>query len=99
MGKLFEEILDDTLVVVTPAKDVIESREAVGLAGFFLFIKLFGFKLVVANDAPVIARCVHWKTRCQGSIDANDHRVLTSAAVPRKMIALHEADHLPKSGV
>jgi len=71
--ELLEEILDDTLVVVAPAQDVVERREAVGLAGLFLVIELFGLEFVIADHAPVIASRIHWEARCQGSVDANNH--------------------------
>src|SRR5260370_40333379 len=87
MGKLLKEILDNALVVVAPAQDVIKCRETVGLAGLLLLVELFGFKLVVADDTPVIACRIHGETRRQRSINANDHRVLTGAAVPGKAIS------------
>ena len=99
MGELLEKILDNALVVVTPAQDVIKRRKTVGLAGLFLLIKLFGFKLVVGDHAPVIVRCIHRKARCERSIDADDHGVLTGTAVPGEVIALHEVNHLPEPTV
>src|SRR5580704_922381 len=59
MRELLEEILDDALVVVAPAKDVIERGKTVRLAGLFLVIKLFGVELVIPHDTPVVACCVH----------------------------------------
>src|SRR5579871_5531203 len=95
MRELFEEIFNDALVVVAPAKDVIERGKTVSLASFFLVIELFRVEFVVPNDTPVIACCIHRKTGSQRSINTNYHRVLSGPAVPRKMIAFHKVDHLP----
>ena len=72
MRELLEEILDDALVVIAPAQDVIESGKTVGLAGLFLVVKLFRIELVVAHHSPVIASRIHWETRSRGSVFAND---------------------------
>ena len=61
MRELLEEILDDALVVVAPAKDVIERGKAVSLASLFLVIKLFGVELVISYNTPVVACRVHWE--------------------------------------
>src|SRR5580698_54734 len=94
--ELFEEILNDALVVVAPTQDVIQCRKAMGLAGFLLMIKLLGFELVIADDAPVVACGVHREAGSERSIDANDHGVLTGTAVPGEVVSLHEVDHLPE---
>ena len=70
-----------------------------GLAGLLLLVELFRLELVIADDAPVVARCIHWEAWRQRAVDANDHRVLSGAAVPGKVLALHESDHLPEPGV
>src|ERR1700733_12771001 len=95
VSELLEEIFNDALVVVAPAQDVIERRKTVGLAGLFLVIQLFGVELVIADYAPVIARRIHRKARCESSIDTDDHGVLTGTAVPGEVFAFHEFDHLP----
>jgi hypothetical protein len=71
--KLLKEILDNTLVVVAPTQDVVERREAVGLAGLFLMVELLGLEFVIADHAPVIAGRIHREAWCQSSIDANNH--------------------------
>jgi hypothetical protein len=91
VSELFEEVLDHALVVVAPAKNVIQRGKAVRLAAFFLMVELFGVELVVADNAPVIARGVHGEARRQRPIDANDHGILAGAAIPGEVIALHEA--------
>ena len=98
-ASLLEEVLDHTLIVVAPAKNVVQRGEAVSLAGLFLVIKLLGFEFMIADDAPVVARRVHGKARREGSVDADDHGVLSGAAVPWEVIALHEIDHLPEPRV
>ena len=60
--KLLEKILNDTLIVVAPAQNVVQRRKAMCLAGFFLMIELFGVELVIADHAPVITGSVHRKT-------------------------------------
>jgi hypothetical protein len=62
-------------------------------------VELFGFELVVAHHTPVVAGGVHRETRSEGSVDTNDHGILTGTAVPREVIPLHEVDHLPEAGV
>ena len=61
MCKLLKKILDDALVVVAPAQDVIERGKAVSLASLFLVIKLFGVELVISYNTPVVACRVHWE--------------------------------------
>ena len=95
MSELLEEIPDDTLIVVAPAQDVIERRKTVGLAGLFLVVQLFGVELVIDDYAPVIACRIHRKARCESSINPDNHGVLTGTAVPGKVFAFHEFDHLP----
>ena len=56
MCELLEEILDDALVVVAPAENVIERRKAMRLASLFLMIKLLRVKSVIAYNAPVVRR-------------------------------------------
>lgn len=71
--ELLEEIFDDALVVVAPAEDVVECREAMGLTSRLLMVKLFGLEFVVADNTPVVTRCVHGETRREGSVNTNDH--------------------------
>jgi len=71
--ELLEEILDDTLVVVAPAQDMVECRKAMGLASLFLVVELLGLEFVIADHAPVIACRIHREAWCQSSIDANNH--------------------------
>ena len=99
MGKLLEEVLDHTLVVIAPAKDVVERGEAMRLTGFLLMVKLLRFEFVISDYTPVVARCVHRETRSKRSVHADDHRVLAGAAVPRKVITFHKIDHLPEPRV
>ena len=61
MRKLLKKILDNALVVVAPAQDVIERGKAVSLASLFLVIKLFGVELVISYNTPVVACRVHWE--------------------------------------
>src|SRR5579871_4213431 len=93
MRELFEEVFNDALVVVAPAKDVIERGKTVSLAGLFLVIKLLRVELMTAHYTPVVARCVHRKTGSQCSINTNNHRVLSSSTVPGEVIALHKLNH------
>ena len=72
VSQLFEEVLNHALVVVAPAEDVIQRREAMRLAALLLMIELLCIKLVAAGYAPVIARRVHRKARRQSPIDADD---------------------------
>src|ERR1700761_133586 len=99
VGQLFEEVLDDALVVVAPAENVIQGRETVSLAALLLVIELLRIELVATHNPPVIVSRVHREARRQRSVDANNHRVLARAAVPWEMIALHERDHLPQTSV
>ena len=71
--ELLEEILDDSLVVIAPAEDVIERRKAVSLTRLFLVVELFRLEFVITNHTPVITGRIHRKAWCQGSIDANNH--------------------------
>src|SRR5271168_5026227 len=82
MCELLEEILDDPLIVVAPAQNVVKRGKAVGLAGFFLVVQLLGLELMIADHAPVIARRIHREARGKSSVDADDHRILSGAAVP-----------------
>ena len=99
MCKLFEEVLDDPLVVIAPAQNVVKRGKAVGLAGFFLVVQLLGLEFMIAHYAPVIARRIHREARGKSSVDADDHRILSSAAVPGEMITFHKLDHLPQPSV
>ena len=71
--KLLEEVLNDTLVVVTPTQDVIESGKTVGLAGFFLMVKLLCVELMVTDYTPVVARGIHRETGSERSVNTDDH--------------------------
>ena len=62
--KLLEEILDDTLVVVAPAQDMVKRRKAVGLASLFLVVELLGLEFVITDHAPVIASRIHREAWC-----------------------------------
>ena len=95
MRKLFEEILNDALVVVAPAKDVIERGKTVSLASLFLVIKLFRVEFVIPHHTPVVACRIHREAWSQCSINTNNHRVLSGPTVPGEMITFHKADHLP----
>lgn len=73
MRKLLEEVLDDTLVVVAPTQDVIKSGKTMGLAGFFLMVKLLRVELVISDYAPVVARGIHRETGSERSVNTDDH--------------------------
>src|SRR6185437_5465601 len=87
MCKLLEKVLDHALVVVAPAQDVIQSREAIGLTALFLMIELTRFKLVVTDYAPVITCGVHGETWGERAVHANDHGILAGAAIPGEVIS------------
>ena len=95
MCELLEKVLDDPLIVIAPAQDVVKRGKAVGLAGFFLMVQLLGFEFMIADNTPVITGRVHREAWGEGPIDANNHRILPGTAVPGEMIPLHEVDHLP----
>src|SRR6201987_5844827 len=83
--QLFEEVLDHPLVVVAPAENVVECREAMSLAALFLVIQLLRIEFVVAYHSPVVAGRIHRKTWSQRSIHPDDHGVLPCPAVPWQM--------------
>jgi len=99
VGKLLKEVLDHPLVVVTPPENMVQRREAMSLARFFLMVELFRIKFMIANHTPVVACGVHGETWSERSVDADDHGVLSGTAIPREVIALHEVDHLPEPGI
>ena len=49
MSELFEEVLDDALVVVAPAEDVVQRGKTVRPAAFLLMIELFEVELASRN--------------------------------------------------
>ena len=52
MRELLEEILDDSLVVVAPAKNVIERRETVGLAALLLMVEAVSYRTCDLPTTP-----------------------------------------------
>src|SRR5215469_11810866 len=73
---LLEQPSDHTGVVVAVADDVVQSREAMRLAGLLHLLQLFPFKAGLLRRSPIVIGCVHRKTGGEGAIGTYDQRIL-----------------------
>src|SRR5215510_8394477 len=94
--RLFYDPTEHGLVIVVMPEHVLRRREAMGVAALLHLAELFAVELVIFDGPPVISGGIHREAGRDRPVRANQHGVVSGAAMPRVDVAAHEELHLLK---
>src|SRR5262245_65342763 len=88
--RLFDDPAEHGLVIVVMPEHVLRRREAMGVAALLHLAELFAVELVIFDGPPVISGGIHREAGRDRPVRANQHGVVSGAAMPWLDVPAHE---------